>query len=328
MRHLRFNIAGALGAILFVAVGFAALREADELWDSWLFSLTLGLLLVAVLLAIDRTGARRPFWIGFALFGWGFDSLPDPVNRAQADHHQGAIVSSEIENIPIRVYRWRAILDRDRMRPQHLGRRRQQGGDTGSSSMIDSPGRVIMDSPRLVVQPTDPTSQTIEFIRPGPRYNNLEQYANIILKATADGEILRIKDIGRVELGPSYYIPRIGAGAEEHFIHIGHTLFTLQRLASGVFRRLGSVSGNARVEAEDMPYNSQSGSRRCYSRTGKASARRLHFAVHGKLRRAEGKHAPLWRRVIDTPHGAVGSLAGWGRERTPRSRLQGEPRNS
>ena len=75
MHHLRYNIAGALGAILFVAVGFAALREADELWDSWLFSLTLGLLLFAVLLAAHRTGDRRAFWIGFALFGWGYLSF-------------------------------------------------------------------------------------------------------------------------------------------------------------------------------------------------------------------------------------------------------------
>ena len=60
---------------LFVAVGFAALREADVLWDSGLFSLTLGLLLAAVLLAVHRTEARRAFWIGFALFGWGYLSL-------------------------------------------------------------------------------------------------------------------------------------------------------------------------------------------------------------------------------------------------------------
>jgi hypothetical protein len=75
MRRLRYNIAGALGAILFVAVGFAALREADELWGTWLFSLTLGLLLFAVLLVAHRTGDRREFWIGFALFGWGYLSF-------------------------------------------------------------------------------------------------------------------------------------------------------------------------------------------------------------------------------------------------------------
>jgi di/tricarboxylate transporter len=75
MRYLRYNIASILGAIVCVAVGFAALREADDLWDSGLFSLTVGLLMVAVLLAVHRTGARRAFWIGFALFGWSYLSL-------------------------------------------------------------------------------------------------------------------------------------------------------------------------------------------------------------------------------------------------------------
>ena len=75
MRVPRFRIASMLSAILFVAVGFAALREANDQWDSVLFSLTLLLLLNAVLLAVHRTEGRRAFWIGFALFGWGYLSL-------------------------------------------------------------------------------------------------------------------------------------------------------------------------------------------------------------------------------------------------------------
>src|SRR5580698_7977679 len=75
MRAPRYNIASMLGAISFVGVGFAALREANDQWDSALFSLTVGLLLIAVLLAVHRTEARRAFWIGFALFGWVYLSL-------------------------------------------------------------------------------------------------------------------------------------------------------------------------------------------------------------------------------------------------------------
>ena len=75
MRDFRFNIVSILGAIVFVGFGFAALRQADDLWNSSLFSLTIGLLLAAVLLAIYRTEARRAFWIGFALFGWGYSSV-------------------------------------------------------------------------------------------------------------------------------------------------------------------------------------------------------------------------------------------------------------
>ena len=81
MRRFRYSIAGLLGLVLFVAVAFAALRQADELWDSALFSLTVGLLLTSVLLTIHRTGRKRAFWLGFALVGWTYliASLIPPV---------------------------------------------------------------------------------------------------------------------------------------------------------------------------------------------------------------------------------------------------------
>jgi hypothetical protein len=72
MRILRFNIGSLLGVILFLGVGFAALRESNDLWDSGLFTLTVGILPVGVLLAIHRDQAKRAFWVGFALFGWGY----------------------------------------------------------------------------------------------------------------------------------------------------------------------------------------------------------------------------------------------------------------
>ena len=58
-----------------VGVGFAALRESNEIWDSGLFTLTLGVLLISILLAIHRTESRRAFWLGFALFGWSYLGL-------------------------------------------------------------------------------------------------------------------------------------------------------------------------------------------------------------------------------------------------------------
>ena len=75
MSRIRFTIASLLVAVLLVAVGFAALRESDDLWDSGVFTLTLGVLLVSILLALHRTDSRRTFWIGFALFGWGYLGL-------------------------------------------------------------------------------------------------------------------------------------------------------------------------------------------------------------------------------------------------------------
>jgi WD40 repeat protein len=81
MKHVRFSIASLLGLVLFVAVAFAALLRADGLWDSTVFSLTLGLLSASVLQAIHHTESRRAFWLGFAVFGWAYlgASLIPPV---------------------------------------------------------------------------------------------------------------------------------------------------------------------------------------------------------------------------------------------------------
>ena len=75
MSRIRFSIASLLVAVLFVAVGFAALRESSELWDSGVFTLVLTVLLTSILLAIHRTESRRAFWTGFALFGWTYLAL-------------------------------------------------------------------------------------------------------------------------------------------------------------------------------------------------------------------------------------------------------------
>ncbi len=75
MRRIRFTIAGLLVLILFVAVGFAGLREANEWWDSGLLSATLGILLISSLLAAHRRESQRAFWLGFALFGSSYLGL-------------------------------------------------------------------------------------------------------------------------------------------------------------------------------------------------------------------------------------------------------------
>ncbi len=67
-----------------------------------------------------------------------------------------------------------------------------------AQSMLGSPGRLG--------QATGRTSQTVEYVLTWVgRYNKPEQYENIVLKANPDGEILRLKDVAEVELGPSYY---------------------------------------------------------------------------------------------------------------------------
>jgi hypothetical protein len=81
MRRFRFRIGTLLVLIIALGIGLAALRESNATWDSGVFTLALAALLVSILLAIHRTESRRAFWIGFAMFGWGYltMSLVPPI---------------------------------------------------------------------------------------------------------------------------------------------------------------------------------------------------------------------------------------------------------
>jgi hypothetical protein len=70
MKRIRFRIASLLALVGFVAFGIAALRAADEPWDSAILALTLLALAAGTLLAVLRHGRRRAFWLGFMIFGW------------------------------------------------------------------------------------------------------------------------------------------------------------------------------------------------------------------------------------------------------------------
>src|SRR4051812_42711052 len=84
MARPRFSIATMLLVVLGVGVAVAALRASNDAWDSGIFGLTLLILLTAVLLAVHRTERGRAFWLGFALFGWGYlvaSLVPAVVSR-------------------------------------------------------------------------------------------------------------------------------------------------------------------------------------------------------------------------------------------------------
>jgi hydrophobic/amphiphilic exporter-1 (mainly G- bacteria), HAE1 family len=96
-----------------------------------------------------------------------------------------------------RAYAMRIMLNIDRMRAYSVSADDVMKA-VSEQSMIGSPGRLG--------QATGKTSQTFEYVLTWVgRYNKPEQYENIILKANADGEILRIKDVAKVELGSSFY---------------------------------------------------------------------------------------------------------------------------
>jgi hypothetical protein len=69
MKRLRISISGMMVGVVYLGCGFAALARPTPMWaEAWL-SATLALLAFAALVAIF---ARRPFWAGFAIVGWGY----------------------------------------------------------------------------------------------------------------------------------------------------------------------------------------------------------------------------------------------------------------
>jgi hypothetical protein len=84
MHCFRFHIGTLVVLVLVLGVGFAALRESNALWDGSIFSITLSVLLISILVAIQLAELRRTFWIGFSVFGWvyfGFSLVPSIESR-------------------------------------------------------------------------------------------------------------------------------------------------------------------------------------------------------------------------------------------------------
>ena len=101
------------------------------------------------------------------------------------------------KNLGNRIFAMRVWLDPDRMRAYRINSDDVMKA-LEEQSMIGSPGRLG--------QATGRTSQSKEYtLTYVGRYNKPEQYANIILRENPDGEILRLKDVAQVELGPQFF---------------------------------------------------------------------------------------------------------------------------
>jgi hypothetical protein len=73
------TIAGLMAIVLYVAFGFAALRNADQFWANATYTIAIFSTSTALLGAIVRKGTARVPWIGYAVFGWTYvllDLLP------------------------------------------------------------------------------------------------------------------------------------------------------------------------------------------------------------------------------------------------------------
>ncbi len=123
------------------------------------------------------------------LYNYAFVNLLPEIKRVRG------IGSATI--LGSRQYAMRVWLDLDRMRAYNLSSEDVMKA-LAEQSMIGSPGRLG--------QATGKKSQTVEYVLTWVgRYNKPKQYEEIILKANEDGEIIHLKDVADIELGPSYY---------------------------------------------------------------------------------------------------------------------------
>lgn len=70
--RLRFTVSGAMGAIFAIALGLAALRNANDFWAGTALLTTLALIGIASLGVIHGRGSVRARWLGFLLFSGGY----------------------------------------------------------------------------------------------------------------------------------------------------------------------------------------------------------------------------------------------------------------
>jgi HAE1 family hydrophobic/amphiphilic exporter-1 len=100
-------------------------------------------------------------------------------------------------NLGNRAYAMRVWLKPDAMRRYNVSTEDVMKA-LAEQSVIGSPGRLG--------QATGKTSQSKEYVLTYVgRYNKPDQYANVILKGTPDGEILHLRDVADVELGSEFF---------------------------------------------------------------------------------------------------------------------------
>jgi len=123
------------------------------------------------------------------LFNFGYINLIPKLSRIRG------VGSAKI--LGTRQYAMRIWLKPDRMRAYKISSEDIMKS-LSQQSMIGSPGRIGRADSK--------TSQSLEYVLTYTgRYNEVEQYENVILRATEDGELLRLKDVAAVELGSEFY---------------------------------------------------------------------------------------------------------------------------
>jgi hydrophobic/amphiphilic exporter-1 (mainly G- bacteria), HAE1 family len=123
------------------------------------------------------------------LFNYASNHIVPEIQRIQG--------LGRIRILGSRTYAMRVWLNPDRLRAYNMSSEDVMKA-LAEQSVIGSPGRLGQASGK--------TSQSVEYVLTYQgRFNKPEQYANIILKANPEGEILRLKDVAQVELGSEFF---------------------------------------------------------------------------------------------------------------------------
>lgn len=123
------------------------------------------------------------------IFNYGFVNLIPELRRI------AGVGSARI--LSDRQYAMRVWLNPDRMRAYKIATEEVMKS-LAEQSVIGSPGRLGRADSKA--------SQSLEYVLTYVgRFNEVEQYENIILRATDKGELLRLKDVATVELGSEFY---------------------------------------------------------------------------------------------------------------------------
>lgn len=123
------------------------------------------------------------------LFNYGYINLIPELSRIRG------VGSAKI--LGTRQYAMRIWLKPDRMRAYNISTEKVMES-LMEQSVIGSPGRLGRADSK--------TSQALEYVLTySGRFNDVKQYEDVILRATENGEMLRLKDVATVELGSEFY---------------------------------------------------------------------------------------------------------------------------
>jgi hypothetical protein len=126
----RFTLRQLLLATALVAVGCYALRWASPWWSILLFYIGLALVVVGLLIAINRPGAPRSFWLAFAvlaLMHWMLVFKPGLENGIPA-HFPGVFVTHWLSAYSYKQLKPHLTVEPIRVDPWSLGSIRGRWG--------------------------------------------------------------------------------------------------------------------------------------------------------------------------------------------------------